>query len=149
MPKISKKGALMPESPIRKLVPYSDAAKKKGRNVFHLNIGQPDIETPKEALDAIRKEDYNVLAYTHSQGVVEYREKLAKYFKEVAGIPDLTPDNFITTTGGSESLLFTLGSICDDGDQVIIPEPFYANYNGFTQSSGVEIVSIESKKKLV
>lgn len=145
MPKLSKKGLEMPESPIRKLVPFADAAKKKGKKVYHLNIGQPDIETPAEALAAIRATDYNILSYTHSQGVIEYREALAKYFKEVASVGDLTADNFVTTTGGSEALLFTLGSICDDNDEVIVPEPFYANYNGFTRSSGVKIVPIESK----
>ena len=135
----------MPESPIRKLVPYADAAKERGVNVYYLNIGQPDVKTPKEALDALKKSDYEILSYTHSQGTLEYRQKLAKYFKEVAHIEDLTPDNFITTTGGSEALLFALGSICDDGDEVIVPEPFYANYNGFTGASGVKIVPVVSK----
>ncbi len=144
MPKISRRGEEMPESPIRKLVPFADKAKEAGKKIYHLNIGQPDIKTPIEALNALKNSDYDILSYTHSQGLLSYREKLARYFKEVAGINDLTPNNFVATTGGSEALIFTLGSICDDGDEIIVPEPFYANYNGFTRSVGVKVVPIYS-----
>ncbi|MFA9290131.1 MAG: pyridoxal phosphate-dependent aminotransferase [Solirubrobacteraceae bacterium] len=144
MPTISLRGKEMPESPIRKLVPYADKAKAAGKKIYHLNIGQPDIKTPIEALNAIRNSKEEIISYTHSQGVLSYRQKLVKYFKEVAGIDNLTPDNFVVTTGGSEALIFTLGSICDDGDEIIVPEPFYANYNGFTRTVGVKVVPIYS-----
>jgi aspartate aminotransferase len=144
MPKISNRGQEMPESPIRKLVPYADKAKQAGKKIYHLNIGQPDIKTPIEALNAVKNSTAEIISYTHSEGLLSYREKLAAYFDKVAGISDLTPNNFVVTTGGSEALIFTLGSICDDGDEVIIPEPFYANYNGFTRSVGVKVVPIYS-----
>lgn len=142
MPKISKKGASMPESPIRKLVPYAENAKKRGMTVYHLNIGQPDIKTPKVALDAVKNNTIEVLDYARSEGSETYRTKLAAYYKknDIA----ITASDIIITTGGSEALLFTLGSITDFGDEIIIPEPFYANYNGFSTASGIQIVPIIS-----
>lgn len=143
MPKISAKGLAMPESPIRKLVPFAEAAKKKGTHVYHLNIGQPDIKTPQVALDAIKNNDIEILAYSHSEGSEAYRTKLADYYKK-CGL-DVDPKEIIITTGGSEALMFAMGSICDTGDEVIIPEPFYANYNGFATASGVKVVPVVSK----
>ena len=138
MPQISKKGQLMPESPIRKLVPYAEIAKKKGHKVYHLNIGQPDIKTPKGAIDAVKNTDITVLEYSHSAGFESYRKKLSAYYK-AHGLPVETED-IIITTGGSEALLFAIGSTMDQGDEIIIPEPFYANYNGFSIASGVTVV---------
>ncbi len=135
----------MPSSPVRKLVPYADAARAKGHHIYQLNIGQPDIATPPAALDAIRNIDMKVLEYSHSAGSQEYREKLVKYYKTM-GI-ELTLDNIIVSTGGSEALLFAMGSICDHGDEVIIPEPFYANYNGFATASGVTVRPITTHMK--
>ncbi len=142
MPSISKKGTLMPESPIRKLVPYAETAKKNGINVYHLNIGQPDINTPKIALDAVKNNTIKVLAYSRSEGSEVYRTKIAKYYKKHD--IHVNHDEIIVTTGGSEALLFTLGSITDVGDEVIIPEPFYANYNGFATASGIKVVPVIS-----
>lgn len=141
MPSISQKGRNMPESPIRKLVPYAEAATKKGRKIYQLNIGQPDIQTPKAALDAVKNNDIDVLSYSHSAGFESYRNKLAAYYKK-HDIP-VDAEDIIITTGGSEALLFAMGSITDPGDEVIIPEPFYANYNGFATASGVSIVPIK------
>ena len=143
MPLISKKGELMPQSPIRKLVPFAEAAKKNGIKVYHLNIGQPDIKTPKVALDAVKNNSIEVLSYARSEGSETYREKLTNYYKK--NNIDITPQNIIATTGGSEALLFTMGSITDPGDEIIIPEPFYANYNGFSTASGVKVVPVISK----
>ena len=143
MPNISHKGLQMPESPIRKLVPYAEAAKKRGTKVYHLNIGQPDIKTPKVALDAIKNNKLEVLAYARSEGSEEYRTKLAAYYAK--NDIHVNADDIIATTGGSEALLFTFGSIMDAGDEVIIPEPFYANYNGFSIASGVKVVPVISK----
>jgi len=143
MPKVSVKGNSMPESPIRKLVPYAEAAIKKGRKIYQLNIGQPDIKTPKVALDAVRNHTIEVLSYSHSAGFEAYRNKLAGYYQK-NNIP-VTDEEIIITTGGSEALLFAMGSIADAGDEIIIPEPFYANYNGFATASGVKIVPVESK----
>ncbi len=142
MPSISKKGTLMPESPIRKLVPYAETAKKNGINVYHLNIGQPDINTPKIALDAVKNNTIKVLAYSRSEGSEVYRTKIAKYYKKHD--IHVNHDEILVTTGGSEALLFTLGSITDVGDEVIIPEPFYANYNGFATASGIKVVPVIS-----
>ncbi len=142
MPNISTKGLQMPESPIRKLVPYAEAAKARGTKVFHLNIGQPDIKTPELALKAIKENNIDVLAYSHSAGFQSYREKLAKYYQR--NQMDISANEIIVTTGGSEALLFTIGSITDPGDEIIIPEPFYANYNGFSQASGVKIIPVVS-----
>lgn len=143
MPKISTKGQLMPESPIRKLVPYSEEAIKKGKKVYHLNIGQPDIRTPKVALEAIKKADISTLAYSRSEGSENYRYKISNYYK--THNIDVNQDDIIVTTGGSEALLFAFGSIMDHDDEIIIPEPFYANYNGFSTASNVNIVPVISK----
>ena len=142
MPNISQKGLQMPESPIRKLVPFAELAKKKGHKVYHLNIGQPDIKTPQVALDAVKKANLEVLEYSHSAGFESYREKLSQYYKN-QNLP-IDMHDIIITTGGSEALLFALGSTMDAGDEIIIPEPFYANYNGFTVASGVEVVPVIS-----
>ncbi|GMN11905.1 pyridoxal phosphate-dependent aminotransferase [Croceitalea sp. MTPC9] len=143
MPKISLKGSKMPSSPIRKLVPFAEDAKKRGVEVIHLNIGQPDIKTPKIALDAVKNSNIDVLAYSRTEGSEEYRDKIAKYYAK----HDLTIQavDIIVTTGGSEALSFAMGSILDEGDEVIIPEPFYANYNGFATANGVNVVPIVSK----
>jgi len=139
---ISNRGLQMPSSPIRKLVPFAEAAKKKGVKVYHLNIGQPDIETPKQCLDAVRHSDFKVLEYSHSAGNESYRKKLVEYYKRV-GI-NVTADQIIITTGGSEAILFGFMACMDAGDEVIIPEPFYANYNGFAVQAGVNVVPITS-----
>lgn len=142
MPKISTRGEQMPPSPIRKLVPFAEAAKKRGTKVYHLNIGQPDIETPKAIMDAVRHCDMKVLEYSHSAGFESYRKKLVEYYKR--NQIELTPDQIIVTTGGSEAILFAVMSCMDPGDEMIIPEPFYANYNGFAISAGVKVVPIPS-----
>ena len=142
MPKVSVKGQQMPESPIRKLVPYAEIAKKKGHKVYHLNIGQPDIKTPEVALQAVKNADITVLEYSHSAGFESYRNKLSQYYKN-HGLPIETQD-IIITTGGSEALLFAMGSTMDSDDEIIIPEPFYANYNGFSTASGVKVVPVIS-----
>lgn len=142
MPAISDKGRQMPESPIRKLVPYAEEAKKKGRKVYHLNIGQPDIKTPKVALDAVKNNTIETLEYARSEGSEQYREKIAGYYKS-KGV-DVTAKEIIVTTGGSEALLFAMGTVADYGDEVIIPEPFYANYNGFATASGVKVIPVVS-----
>lgn len=142
MPKISTKGQQMPESPIRKLVPYSEIAKKKGHKVYHLNIGQPDIKTPEVALNAVKNADITVLEYSHSAGFESYRKKLSQYY-QTHGLP-INVSDIIITTGGSEALLFAMGSTMDQGDEIIIPEPFYANYNGFSTASGVKVVPVIS-----
>lgn len=142
MPKISLKGQKMPESPIRKLVPFAEDAKNRGINVYHLNIGQPDIETPQAALEAVKKNDIKVLSYARSEGSEAYRKKLSQYYKQ--NNIEVTEKDIIVTTGGSEALLFTLGSITDFGDEIIIPEPFYANYNGFSVANGIQVVPIVS-----
>lgn len=142
MPKISKKGKLMPSSPIRKLVPFAEQAKSEGVKVYHLNIGQPDIETPKVALEAVKNNNLDVLAYSRSEGSQAYREKLANYYQNHQ--IQVEADDILVTTGGSEALLFVFGSIMDPEDEVIIPEPFYANYNGFSAAQGVNIVPVVS-----
>ena len=139
---ISNRGLQMPASPIRKLVPYAEAAKKKGTKVYHLNIGQPDIETPKQCLDAVRHSDFKVLEYSHSAGNESYRKKLVGYYKKV-GI-NITSEQIIITTGGSEAIIFGFMACMDAGDEVIIPEPFYANYNGFAVEAGVIVKPITS-----
>ena len=142
MPKISFKGQQMPESPIRKLVPFADEAKKRGRKVYHLNIGQPDIETPEVALDAVRNYDHNVIEYSHSAGMLSLRQRLTDYYKTVN--IDVSPDQIIVGAGASEALLFAFQSIMDPEDEVIIPEPFYANYNGFATNAGIKVKPIVS-----
>ena len=142
MPKISAKGFAMPASPIRKLVPFAEKAFQQGKTVYYLNIGQPDIETPAAALDAIKIFDSKVIEYSHSAGFESYRRKLADSY-EKNGI-HVTHEEILVTTGGSEALIFALMSTCDPGDEVIIPEPFYANYNAFAISAGVTVVPISS-----
>src|SRR5450432_1725870 len=139
---ISKRGEEMPASPIRKLVPFAEAAKKRGTRVFHLNIGQPDIETPPQILDAVRNSDFKVLEYSHSAGNESYRKKLTEYYSRV-GI-NVSLNEIIVTTGGSEAILFGFMSCLDAGDEVIIPEPFYANYNGFAVAADVIVKPITS-----
>lgn len=140
MPNISNKGYLMPESPIRKLVPFAENAKKSGKEVLHLNIGQPDISTPVEALQAVQSFDKKLVEYSHSSGFESYRRGLAKYYQNLDINIDYT--DLMITTGGSEALQFALNSCLDQGDEIIIPEPFYANYNGFSIASGVKIKPI-------
>jgi len=145
MLQISHRGTQMPASPIRKLVPFADAAKKKGIHIYHLNIGQPDIETPQIALDAVRHSTFKVLEYSHSAGNESYRKKLAKYYESVN--IHVSPDDILITTGGSEAIFFGFMSCFDPGDEVIIPEPFYANYNGFAMEAGVIVKPISSNIK--
>lgn len=142
---ISNRGNAMPASPIRKLVPYAEAAKKRGTKVYHLNIGQPDIETPKMVLDAVRNSDFKVLEYSHSAGNESYRRKLVDYYASV-GI-QVNHQQIIITTGGSEAIQFGFMACLDAGDEVIIPEPFYANYNGFAVAAGVKVVPVTSSIK--
>lgn len=142
MPTISQRGQACPPSPIRKLVPFSDEAKKKGIKVYHLNIGQPDIETPPNVLEKIRNTDLKVIEYSHSAGILSYRKKLTEYYKKV-GI-DVSPEQMIVTTGGSEGILFAMMTCMNPGDEIIIPEPFYANYNGFAIAAGIVVKPIES-----
>ncbi|WKD86950.1 Aspartate aminotransferase [Polaribacter huanghezhanensis] len=143
MPLISKKGNLMPESPIRKLVPYAENAYKQGKTVYHLNIGQPDIKTPQVALDAVSVHSLTTIAYTRSEGSEGYRTKIADYYSKHD--IHVKHDDIIVTTGGSEALMFAFGSVMDVDDEIIIPEPFYANYNGFSVASGVNVVPVISK----
>ena len=140
MPRLSDKGLQMPESPIRKLVPYAAAAKERGVKVYHLNIGQPDIETPEVALNAIKNIDRKVIEYSNSEGYAGYRDGLAKYYQRV-GI-DVTYSDIMVTTGGSEALIFGFMTCMDPGDEIIIPEPFYANYNGFATMAGLTVKPI-------
>ncbi len=142
MPKISNKAQQMPESPIRKLVPYAEKAKSEGKIVYHLNIGQPDIKSPESALNAVKNFSPDVIEYSHSAGFISYRKALSDYYK--ANNISLNYDDILITTGGSEALLFGLNTCLDKGDEIIIPEPFYANYNGFSTSSGINIIPIET-----
>jgi len=143
MPSISKKGLNIPSSPIRKLVPFSDQAKERGIEILHLNIGQPDIKSPIESLEAIRNNDLELLKYDYSQGSLELRQNVSNYYKRHN--IKVSPENIITTIGASEALSFSMNAICDPGDEVIIPEPFYANYNGFAEASNVKVIPITSK----
>ncbi|PKQ61445.1 aspartate aminotransferase [Labilibaculum filiforme] len=142
MPKISDKGRLMPESPIRKLVPYAEAAKAAGKTVYPLNIGQPDIKTPEVAMEAIRNCTEKVIEYSHSAGNISYRKKLAKYYQNI-GI-NVDENEMLITTGGSEAITFALMTCMNPGDEILIPEPFYANYNGFAVAAGVVVKPITS-----
>jgi len=142
MLRVSNKGRAIPESPIRKLVPYAEAAKKRGVEIFHLNIGQPDIKTPKVALDAVRNIDMEVLEYSTSNGSEQYRNKLVDYYKKHR--IQLTSEQILVTTGGSEALYFTIASITDPQDEIIIPEPFYANYTSFSIAAGVNVIPINT-----
>ena len=143
MPSISSKGLSMPESPIRKLVPFAEKALKQGKEVLHLNIGQPDIATPVVALEAVKNIGREVIEYSHSAGFLSYRNKLSEYYKSV-GI-DVDSSEILITTGGSEALVFGFLSCFNPGDEIIIPEPFYANYNGFANIAGVNIVPVTSE----
>lgn len=142
MPSISEKGKSMPASPIRKLVPYAEEAKRKGRKVYHLNIGQPDIPTPEVALNALRNINLKVIEYSHSAGNESYRRKLATYYQKI-GI-NINHTEMLITTGGSEAILFALMACINPGEEVITPEPFYANYNGFATTAGIKIVPVTS-----
>ena len=142
MPEISVRGRSMPESPIRKLVPFAEEAKRKGLKVYHLNIGQPDIKTPKVAIDAVKHINETVIAYSHSAGNESYRRKLSGYYQGL-GIP-VDHSEILITAGGSEAILFALMSTLDPGDEVIVPEPYYANYNGFTIAAGVKVKPLVS-----
>ncbi len=143
MPAISRKGQLMPESPIRKLVPYAEDAKLRGIDVIHLNIGQPDIKTPKQALDAVKNNTIEVLAYSRTEGSETYRKKLSDYYEKQQ--IQVTHNDILVTTGGSEALSFAMGSIADAQDEIIIPEPFYANYNGFATAMGIKVTPVLSR----
>ncbi len=140
---ISKKGQQMPASPIRKLTPFAEKARKQGKHIFHLNIGQPDIETPQAALDAVRNNHLKILSYSPSDGFESYREKLAEFYRDRSHLPVQTEDILITT-GGSEALSFAMAAICDAGDEIIIPEPFYANYNGFANLMSATIKPVQA-----
>ena len=142
MPKISQKGQEMPESPIRKLVPYAEKAKERGTKVFHLNIGQPDIETPQSMIDAMHNLDVKVIEYSHSAGIISYRRKLCEYYARHD--IHIKPEDIIVTAGASEAIMFAVQSCLNPGDEIIIPEPFYANYNGFATSAGVKVKPIIS-----
>ena len=143
MPKISNRGIKMPSSPIRKLVPFAEQAKSEEVHVYHLNIGQPDIKTPEIALAAVKNNNISILAYSRSEGSDQYRSKLADYYK--ANQIEVEANDIIVTTGGSEALQFILGSIMDQEDEIIIPEPFYANYNGFSTAQGINVIPVVSK----
>ena len=143
MPTVSKKGLSMPQSPIRKLVPFAENAKKKGAKVIHLNIGQPDIKTPQLALDAVKNNNLSVLEYSRTEGSESFRDKIAGYYAKHQ--IHVTASEIIVTTGGSEALSFAIGTIADSDDEIIIPEPFYANYNGFATANGVKVVPVISK----
>ena len=142
MPSISQKGLSMPESPIRKLVPFAEAAKERGINVIHLNIGQPDIKTPQVALDAVRNNSIEILAYSRTEGSDAYRQKIAGYYAK--NNIEVTASDIIVTTGGSEALAFVMGAIADPGEEIIVPEPFYANYNGFATAAGIKVIPVVS-----
>jgi len=143
MSKISKRAENVPASPIRKLVPYALAAKERGIEVYHLNIGQPDIETPISAIDALKNIDLKILEYSLSEGSIMYRESLSQYYNKM-GFEDISPRNFIVTNGGSEALSFAIAVLCDEGDEIIVSEPFYANYGGFSSFLGVKLISVTS-----
>ncbi len=142
MPNLSQRGITMPESPIRKLVPFAESAKANGKKVYHLNIGQPDIKTPENALHAVRTTNHDVIAYSHSAGNESYRKGLAKYYNRIGINVDYT--DILVTTGGSEAILFAFLSALNAGDEVIIPEPFYTNYNGFAISAGITVKPVTS-----
>jgi len=142
MPKISHKGISMPESPIRKLQPFADEAIKQGKHIYYLNIGQPDIKTPEKAINAVKNTDIDILSYSPSQGFSSYVSKLVNYYSN--NNINIEDNNLIVTTGGSEALAFAMGCITDFGDEIIIPEPFYANYNGFSKACGVNVIPVTS-----
>ena len=139
---ISKKAQILPTSPIRKLVPFADAAKKRGIKVYHLNIGQPDIDSPKVVIDAIKNIDLKYLAYANSAGIESYRKGLAKYYNNLGIDVDYT--DILVTTSGSEAVNFAISVTCDEGDEVIVMEPFYTNYNSFAIQNGIKLVPIST-----
>ncbi len=143
MPRLSQRAQEVPPSPIRKLVPFAEEAKRRGKKVYHINIGQPDIETPDVMLQAYRNLDLKLIPYGHSAGLWEYREELVKYYAR-HGI-QLNSEEIVVTNGGSEAIIFAMMAIMDPGDEIIIPEPFYTNYNGFAVEAGVRIVPITSR----
>ena len=143
MPKVSDRGLAMPASPIRKLAPLAEQAKSEGVKVYHLNIGQPDLPTPREAMKAIQNYDTTTLAYTPSEGILSYRQKLVKYYKSFN--INITADDIIITCGGSEAVMFSFMSCLDPGDEIIMPEPSYANYNAFAIACGAVIKTIPAK----
>jgi aspartate aminotransferase len=143
MPELSKRAQTMPPSPIRKLVPYAEAAKKKGIKVYHVNIGQPDIPSPNEFMNAFKNHDLDVLEYGHSAGLWEYRDELVKYYNRFN--IHIKSEEIIVTTGGSEAIIFAMMAAMDPGDEIIIPEPFYTNYNGFAIEAGVTISPVTSR----
>src|SRR3954469_2846148 len=142
MPKVSYKGLSMPASPIRKLAPYAEKAKEEGKKIFHLNIGQPDIETPETMLNAIHNFSPKVVEYSHSAGMESYRKKLTSYYRKNNIQIDF--NDIIITTGGSEAIEIAMMSCLNEGDEIIIPEPFYANYNGFSSQAGISIIPVRS-----
>jgi len=142
MPRISEKGVQMPASPIRKLTPFADQAKRDGKKVYHLNIGQPDIATPEVMLNAIKNITFNVWAYTPSEGTLTYRTKLAEYYNKLGY--NITPEDILVTVGGSEAITIAMQTCINEGDEIIVPEPFYANYNGFACMSNVVVKPILS-----
>ncbi|TWP27513.1 pyridoxal phosphate-dependent aminotransferase [Apibacter muscae] len=145
MPIISFRGLNMPESPIRKLAPYARKAKDKGLKVYHLNIGQPDIKSPQAAIQALKNIDLDIFEYAPSEGILEYRKTLATYYNSLSiGLKDLSYENFLISNGGSESLSIAISCICDERDEIIVPEPFYANYYSFAEALGVKIVPVVS-----
>ena len=142
MPKISRRAHLMPPSPIRKLVPFAEDAKKRNIHVYHINIGQPDIKSPKVFMDAFRNHNLDVLPYGHSAGLWEYRDELVKYYKRFN--IEIGSENIVVTSGGSEAIIFAMMAVMDPGEEIIIPEPFYTNYNGFAVEAGIKIVPVTS-----
>ena len=142
MPRISQKGINMPASPIRKLTPFADQAKREGKKIYHLNIGQPDIETPEGMLNALKNIDFKVWAYTPSEGTLSYRTKLAEYYNKINY--NITPNDILVTNGGSEAITIAMQACLNPGEEVIIPEPFYANYNGFACSADIVVKPIMS-----
>lgn len=142
MPKISERGVAMPTSPIRKLTPFADKAKEDGKKIYHLNIGQPDIETPEVMLNALKNIDFKVWAYTPSEGTASYRNKLTEYYNKLNY--NIDPENILVTNGGSEAITIAMQACMNPGDEIIIPEPFYANYNGFACSADVVVKPIIS-----
>lgn len=142
MPQLSEKGIRMPASPIRKLTPFADQAKKEGKKIYHLNIGQPDIETPEIMLNALKNIDFKVWAYTPSEGTASYRNKLMQYYNKLGY--DITTNDILVTNGGSEAITIAMQACLNPGEEIIIPEPFYANYNGFACSADIVVKPIMS-----
>ena len=140
---LSSRAASMPPSPIRKLAPYADAAKARGIQIYHLNIGQPDIDSPEGFWNAVQNTGLKVLEYSPSQGIAPLRERMARHYQSLGF--DIQPDNIITTTAGSEALNFALLSVCNPGEEVVVPEPMYANYIGFSTAASVNVVPLTTR----